>query len=356
MAMVRCSNDLHYYDSAQYDSCPYCESASSYDVPSFIVKGQNLRASGQINAKTELRIGNIFDVSNDLIVLPCNTYGNVTDFVAKSLKEFGIAYPPPNMSLGYVYIKPFTGNGITTKFIGFAVSVDRMVCTPEAINYIGQQIGQFTTQEPSVRIVSAPLLGVGAGGLTSEVAATQLQEGFLARAHSESTLVVSVLQQDIYERIISTFKTIRIKQSASEIQTLRVFLCHSSGDKPKVRELYRQLSKDGVNPWLDEENLLPGQDWQIEISKAVRNSDVVIVCLSKGSVTKAGYIQKEIKQVLDVADEQPEGTIFVIPLKLEECDVPERLKRWQWVNLFDDNGYQRLIRSLNLRVETKNDV
>lgn len=354
MAMVRCSNDLHYYDSALYDSCPYCKSASSYDVPSFIIKGQNLRASEQINAKTELRIGNIFHVSSDLIILPCNTYGNVTDFVAKSLKKFEIAFPPPNMSLGYVYIKPFTGNGITTKFIGFAVSVDQMVCTPEAINYIGQQIGQFTTQEPSVRIVSAPLLGVGAGGLTSEVAATQLQEGFLARAHSESTLVVSVLQQDVYDRIFTTFKTTRIEQSASEIQALRVFLCHSSGDKPKVRALYHQLCKDGVNAWLDEENLLPGQDWQIVISKAVRNSDIVIVCLSKGSVTKEGYVQKEIKQALDVADEKPEGTIFIIPLRLEECDVPERLSKWHWVNLFDDSGYQRLMRALNTRAETKN--
>ena len=354
MAMVRCSNDLHYYDPTQYDSCPYCESSSSYDIPSFIIRGKNLRASGETNAKTELRLGNIFDISSDLIILPCNTDGNVTDFVAKSLKEFGIVYPPPNMSLGYVHIKPYTGNGITAKFIGFAVSVDRMVCTPEAINYIGQQIGQFTTQEPSVRSISMPLLGVGAGGLTSEIAATRLQEGFLARAHSESTLVVSVLQQDVYERIVATFKKTRAEQSASGNLSLRVFLCHASGDKPKVRTLYHQLCKDGINPWLDEENLLPGQDWQMEISKAVRNSDVVIVCLSKGSVAKTGYVQKEIKQVLDVADEQPEGTIFVVPLKLEECDVPERLKRWQWVNLFDDNGYQRLVRSLDFRSGTKN--
>jgi formylglycine-generating enzyme required for sulfatase activity len=131
---------------------------------------------------------------------------------------------------------------------------------------------------------------------------------------------------------------------------IHAFLCHSSADKPAVRELYQRLRADGFEPWLDEEDLLPGQDWQYEIPKAVRQSDVVIVCLSKGSINKAGYVQKEIKFALDAADEQSEDTIFLIPLKLEECDVPERLSRWQWVNLFSPNGYERLIRALQVRV------
>jgi len=130
---------------------------------------------------------------------------------------------------------------------------------------------------------------------------------------------------------------------------LKVFLCHSSGDKPAVRELYYRLRADGINPWLDEENLLPGQVWQQEIPKAVRDSDVVIVCLSQSAINKSGYVQKEIKYALDIADEQPEGTIFLIPVKLEECDVPDRLSRWQWVNLFDEKGYQRLMLALNVR-------
>jgi len=132
-------------------------------------------------------------------------------------------------------------------------------------------------------------------------------------------------------------------------RSLQVFLCHSSGDKPAIRELYKKLRANGVKPWLDEEDLLPGQDWNLEIPRAVRKSDVVIVCISHESVNKAGYIQKEIKLALDVADEQPEGSIFIIPLKLEECDVPERLSRWQWANLFDENGFERLMKALKAR-------
>ena len=67
---------------------------------------------------------------------------------------------------------------------------------------------------------------------------------------------------------------------------LRVFLCHSSGDKPAVRKLYQRLKQDGFAPWLDEEDLLPGQDWRHEISVAVRACSAVVVCLSRGSITK----------------------------------------------------------------------
>jgi hypothetical protein len=136
-------------------------------------------------------------------------------------------------------------------------------------------------------------------------------------------------------------------------QKLKVFLCHSSGDKPAARDLYRRLRSEAgyISPWLDEEDLLPGQKWKEEIPKAVRRSDVVIVCLSKGSVNKSGYIQKEIKYALDVADEQPEGKIFLIPVRLEDCEIPGRLEDLQWVNLYDDRGVERLLRSLKVCAE-----
>jgi hypothetical protein len=127
---------------------------------------------------------------------------------------------------------------------------------------------------------------------------------------------------------------------------MQVFLCHSSGDKAAVRELWRRLRSDGHSPWLDEQELLPGQDWQLEIRKAVRTSKIVLVCLSKDSINKSGYVQKELRFALDVADEQPEGTIFLIPVRLEECEVPERLARWQWVDIFQPDGYEKLLRTL----------
>ena len=137
---------------------------------------------------------------------------------------------------------------------------------------------------------------------------------------------------------------------------LRVFLCHASQDKPVVRELYQRLNAAGwIDPWLDEEKLLPGQDWNMEIEKAVEIADVVIVCLSHSSVNKEGYIQRELRFVLDIALEKPEGAIFVVPLRMDDCDLPRRLRSWHYVDYFPaqrrEKASQRLLKSLNVRFD-----
>jgi len=133
---------------------------------------------------------------------------------------------------------------------------------------------------------------------------------------------------------------------------LRVFLCHSSGDKPIVREIYKKLRGDSFEPWLDEEDLIGGQKWQDEIVRMIQTSHVVLVCLSRSSVDKSGYLQKEIRLALDTADKQPAGTIFLIPVKLEECDFPEQLKCWHCVNFYEEGGYERLRKALQYRTNT----
>lgn len=130
---------------------------------------------------------------------------------------------------------------------------------------------------------------------------------------------------------------------------LRVFLCHVSDDKPAVRDLYAKLQAAGVKPWLDEEELVPGQKWKVEIPKAIRASDVILVCLSRRSVKKDGYIKREIEFALDIADKLAEDAIFIIPLRLEECDVPERLGGWHSADLYAPRGYEQLLRALRLR-------
>ncbi len=131
---------------------------------------------------------------------------------------------------------------------------------------------------------------------------------------------------------------------------LKVFLCHAHTDRDSVRGLYARLTKDGVDAWLDKTKLLPGQDWELEIRKAVRESDVVVVCLSR-QFNQAGFRQKEVRLALDTAMEQPEGEIFIIPARLEECDTLESLRKWHWVDLFEEDGYEMLMRALQARAD-----
>ena len=135
---------------------------------------------------------------------------------------------------------------------------------------------------------------------------------------------------------------------------LRVFLCHASQDKPVVRELYqRLLAEKWIDPWLDEEKLLPGQDWNLEIEKAVETSDAVVVCVSSVSVAKEGYIQKELRRALRIAEEKLEGAIFVLPVRLDDCEKPRQLKDKQFLDYFPDaqrdSAFEKLKLSLKLR-------
>lgn len=158
----------------------------------------------------------------------------------------------------------------------------------------------------------------------------------------------------LVQRISEGYPEISEKGCSPDLKppsTLSIFFCYSSSDKAIVKTLCRRLRADGMNPWIDEDSLLPGQDWNQEIRKAVHNCDVVIVCISHRSINKTGYVQKEIRYALDAADERPDGTIFLIPLRLEDCKIPERLERWHWVNFFEEEGYEKLIGSLQFRAK-----
>jgi hypothetical protein len=139
----------------------------------------------------------------------------------------------------------------------------------------------------------------------------------------------------------ATAPTPAARQTLADAAGGRVFLCHAHEDKEEVRRLYRQLTSWGFRPWLDEEDLLPGEDWNVVIRHAMRDAQVVLVCLSSRS-NRRGYVQKEIVRAIDVADEQPEGTIFLIPVLLETGPVPDRLSRWHAVDLSRSGALDKL--------------
>jgi hypothetical protein len=128
---------------------------------------------------------------------------------------------------------------------------------------------------------------------------------------------------------------------------LLIFLSHASEDKPKVRNLCKRLRADGFDPWLDEERLLPGQDWSLEIEKALRASDAILLCFSSLSVQKEGVIQREYKRAMKIQEEKPEGAIFTIPVRLDDCEMPFFIRDLQWVDYPKD--YDKVVMALNAK-------
>lgn len=122
-----------------------------------------------------------------------------------------------------------------------------------------------------------------------------------------------------------------------------IFLCYTRADEASVSRLYEDLSVAGLKPWMDHRDLLPGDNWDSKIRSAIRSSRSFLVILTPNSIDKRGYLQKEIKQALDIQDEKLEGDRYVIPVRLKPCKIPDRLSHLQCADLFEDGAIERLI-------------
>jgi hypothetical protein len=126
----------------------------------------------------------------------------------------------------------------------------------------------------------------------------------------------------------------------------QIFLSYARKDEKQVKKLYQRLSAAGFKPWMDIEDLLPGEIWKSRIPQAIRESDFFLACLSGNSVNKRGWIQREIEDALDIWQEKLDSDIYLIPARLEDCEVPERLSDFQWVDLFEEDGWTRLVEAI----------
>ncbi len=136
-------------------------------------------------------------------------------------------------------------------------------------------------------------------------------------------------------------------------RSILVFLSYAHEDKPIINELFERLSKeDWIIPWLDERSLLAGQNWPDVIEESVEKSDAVIVFLSNQSVNKNGFVQREVRYAYTISLEKPEDAIFLIPVRIEDCQVPRSLKSLHWIDYFGesiDDTYKKLLLALNQR-------
>ena len=135
--------------------------------------------------------------------------------------------------------------------------------------------------------------------------------------------------------------------------TAQIFLSYARLDEDKVENLYQKLSIAGFKPWMDKKDILPGEQWKSRIPQAIRRSDFFLACLSAHSVSKRGFLQKEVRQALDVWQEKLEDDIYLIPVRLEDCEVPESLREFQWVNLFEEDGWARLVKAIRVGMERR---
>lgn len=140
----------------------------------------------------------------------------------------------------------------------------------------------------------------------------------------------------------------RVNIDRKVLRDTRIFISYASEDHESARMLYGVLKSAGCRPWLDRIDLLPGQDWKFEIESAIKLSDFCVLCLSKRSVAKRGFVQNEMKRALEILDQMPEGQSFLLPVRLDDCEVPSAIAHRHWVNVFEEDGIYKLLLAIYL--------
>lgn len=129
----------------------------------------------------------------------------------------------------------------------------------------------------------------------------------------------------------------------TEQPAFRVFLSYSTKDRRNVREIYKHLAQSKtVVPWFDDKILLPGLEWEREISKAIWGTDVVLICFSPRALTGRGELDDEIRYALAVAEKRGKAKPPLVVLKLEQCELPPLLHDVPTVNWYEKNWDEQL--------------
>jgi hypothetical protein len=132
-----------------------------------------------------------------------------------------------------------------------------------------------------------------------------------------------------------------------------VFISYAREDSAEAQRLYRDLKNAGAKPWMDKEEIRAGENWKLAISKAIKNNRFFVPLFSSKSVTKVGYVNRELRYALEALDNYPEKDIYIIPVRLDNCEIPfEKLENRDYADLFPDwnNGIKRIFKSMGIEI------
>ena len=131
-----------------------------------------------------------------------------------------------------------------------------------------------------------------------------------------------------------------------------VFVSYVREESEAADRLCQDLKNANLNlkPWIDRMGIIPGQNWEEVIYKAIQSCRYFIPLISSKANEKNGYTKKEFQYALKVIREtQQNKKIIVIPVMLNECKIPyPQLQKIQSVNLFPvwKEGFEKLLQAI----------
>ncbi len=109
-----------------------------------------------------------------------------------------------------------------------------------------------------------------------------------------------------------------------------IFLCYGREDLVQVQQIYLRIKNAGLDPWMDKppkpyewSGVIPGNAWASVTDERLRSAKYVLAFLSSRSVEEEGYVNIELRLAAHVQTLKPANTVYLIPVLLGECKIPE---------------------------------
>lgn len=126
----------------------------------------------------------------------------------------------------------------------------------------------------------------------------------------------------------------------------KLFISYAHEDIGIAKRICQDLKRYGLDVWIDYDNVLPGQKWQVAIEDVIKQSSYCLALLSSYSITGNGGLQKEIKSVLEILEQNFETEIHLITIRLDECEPSLKTSDIYCIDLFPESEYRNGLKKI----------
>jgi len=116
----------------------------------------------------------------------------------------------------------------------------------------------------------------------------------------------------------------------------RVFLSYAQEDDELVGKIAEHLRQRGIDVWKANLSLRTGDHFKSKIDEAIEESDFAVIFLSRHTAKKRGFVHQEIRKIIETARQCHPDKAYLLPVRLDDGDVPTFLRELHWVLMGDD--------------------
>ena len=134
---------------------------------------------------------------------------------------------------------------------------------------------------------------------------------------------------------------------SQEQRTLRVFISYSRKDSYFAHDLVAGLRAAGFEPFVDRQDIAPGEDWEARLGKLIQSSDCIVFVLSPDSIASNRCIWE-----LNHAETLSRRIVPVVCRSVESEQIPKKIAQLNYVFFNQQNTFGASLLALTMALRT----